>query len=273
MAGEEQQQQQTETAWYAGKADAELIGHMQNRGWHDKPIVDVAIDAIKSHRDAEKLIGAPATQIVRLPTDPKDEAGWKAVWGRLGAPADAKDYDFTTVKTHDGKDIDTALADALRATVAAVHLPKDAATRVASDLQKHLDQSAINAAADRTAKLQEERTKLQTNWGPNAAANMHVAKQAALALGVSEAAVAALEGQIGYAEVMDMFRKIGSKIGEDKFVRDPMNPANNVMTVEQAVARKGELMNDDAWKTRYMAGDNQANREMTALLTIISGAQ
>ena len=47
------------------------------------------------YREAEKLIGAPASQLLRLPADPsKDMDGMKAVWQRLGAPSDAKEYDF-----------------------------------------------------------------------------------------------------------------------------------------------------------------------------------
>ena len=43
-----------------------------------------------------------------------------------------------------------------------------------------------------------------------------IAQQAAKALGATPEQVAALESVVGYDKVMEMFRSIGSKIGEDK---------------------------------------------------------
>ena len=64
-----------------------------------------------------------------------------------------------------------------------------------------------------TEKLALEKAELAKSWGSNYAANKIVAENAARALGIDPAAVAALEQQVGYGKVMEMFRTIGAKIG------------------------------------------------------------
>jgi hypothetical protein len=97
----------------------------QNNGWDKDPVI-AAIEASKSHRELQKFHGVPASQLVKLPKDAADEAGWKAVYSRLGMPAEAKDYDLSGVKRADGTDVDQALADTLRA---ALHRGRVARTR------------------------------------------------------------------------------------------------------------------------------------------------
>src|SRR5712664_2581436 len=89
--------------WYQGVAgvDQEMVGHWQNAGWANKTPQELVVELTKSWKAAEKHVGVPADQIVRLPKDPKDELGWKQVWQRLGAPKEAKEYDFTPVKFAD----------------------------------------------------------------------------------------------------------------------------------------------------------------------------
>lgn len=255
--------------WYAG-ADAELIGHIQTKGWHEKPANTVALEAIRAHREAEKFIGVPADQVLRLPKDATDEAGWKALHGRLGVPADAKGYDFTGVKFADGKEPDASFTDWLGQTALALNVPKDAAARMGQELVKYLENNETTLATERAAKLVEEKAALDTNWGANKDANLFIAKQAAAKLGVTPEAIQALEGQIGYAKVMEMFRSIGTKIGEANFIDGGKGPGNGIMTREQAVARKAELMADQAFSKRYLDGDAAAVREMTAVLTLIT---
>ena len=64
---------------------------------------------------------------------------------------------------------------------------------------------------------------------------------------------------------------VGTKIGEDKFVAAANGPNGGIMTQQQAVARKAELMADTFWRDRYLAGGSAEVREMTNLVTIIAG--
>jgi hypothetical protein len=259
-------------AWYGDKLDAELVGHIQNRGWHNKPVNEVAIEAIKSHREAEKHMGVPAERLIRLPANMTDREAMKPVWQKLGAPTDAKDYDFSAVKNAAGEVINPKLADAIRGVAAELSLPKDAAPAVASAIIKHLDGLNAETTALSTEALNKERDALKANWGNNFEAHKVVAKAGAAKLGIDPEAVEALEKVVGYAKVMEAFRRVGALSGEDKFFDGgPNNPGT--MTREQAVARKAELQRDAEWSKRYLAGGSAEGREMQALITIIAGGK
>lgn len=260
--------------WYttAGVAP-EVLGMWQNKGWDVTDAAKVAIAASQSFSEAEKFIGQPANMLVRLPSGPADEAGTKALWAKLGAPADVAGYDLAGVKRADGTALEPAFEQAFKQAALEANMPKDMAARIAASVVKHMDGVTANQVAERTAAAAQEKAALTTNWGQNFLQNQVVAQNAVRALGIPPEAVAALEGQVGYAKVMEMFRTIGSKIGEASFITGDGNGggSGNLMTKEGAGARLTELKNDSAWVTRYMSGDAQAGREMGNLMQIIAG--
>lgn len=262
--------------WYQGVAgvDEEMLGHWTNRGWNTKTAPEVAVEATKAWKGAEHLVGVPADQVLRVPKDVKDEAGWKAVWTRLGKPAEAKDYDFSAIKWSDGTALDEGFVNSAREWAFKFNLPKEAATGLTQEFAKYLDNAESAEKVERDAKLIEQKAALKKNWGPNEPANMFVAQRAAAALGLDPATVASLEGVIGYDKIMEMFRSIGEKIGEDKFVKSGA-PGNQggPMTREQAIAKKADLMSDPVWTAAYLKGDQAKLREMMALSTIISAGE
>lgn len=256
--------------WYDGH-DAELIGHYQNKGWDKLTPAEAAREAARAHREAERFVGVPADQVVRLPKDASDTEGLNALQLRLGRPQAKDGYDLSGVKFSDGSDLDNGFADTFKDLAFRAGLSNDRAVEVAQGFAKFLEGQDAAETAERTARLETDRAELKKNWGSNYDAMMLVAKNAAAKLGVTPEGINALEGQIGYKAVMEMFANVGSKIGEDKFVNSINPNAPGVMTREQAVARKAELMNDTAWTKRYLDGDTSANRELQALLTIIVG--
>lgn len=266
---EQQQQQQQTPPWHQG-LDAETLGHIQNRGWDKLPANEAAAASIKAFREAEKMIGAPPSEILRIPKDPADQAGWNQFYSKLGRPTDVKGYDFAGVKRADGSDLDPATADAFRAAAFENGLSKDAANRLLSAIVKHQDSMATAAGVEEQARIAQEKDALAKNWGANASVNMFIAQRAAAALGVTPEQVAALEKVVGYPKVMEMFRQIGTTIGEDKFVTGGQD--KGPMTREMAIARKNDLMADVAWRDRYLAGGAPEKREMEAITKIIVGA-
>jgi hypothetical protein len=247
-------------------------GYLQNKGLDKKTPLEALLEVSKFHREAEKFVGAPANELVRLPKDP-NAPEWEGVHQRLGKPKEAKEYDFTTVKRTGDKPLEGALLDTIREAAFEGNLSKDGATRVAAKIVKHLDQVEANSTSEKAAALITEKKALADNWGPNAAANMVIAQGAVKALGVTPEAVAALEGVTGYAKVMEMFRLIGSKIGEDKFVGGGGGGGTNVMTKEAAIAEKKSLMDDKAWATRYLNGGREEKKQLDALDRIILNIQ
>lgn len=254
--------------WYDG-ADADTVGHIQNRGWHDKDVKVAALEAVKAHREAERFLGIPKDQILRVPTDAADEAGWKTVHTRLGAPDTKDGYDLSAVKFADGTELDQGFADFFKSTAAAAHLPKDVAVRVAQEFVKFTEQASQSEANEAQATLVKATEALKTNWGNNYEGNLFVAKRAAAALGVTPEAVQALESAIGYDKVMEMFRNVGSKIGEDKFITSETPGLPGVKTREGAIAELKNLKSDDAWAKRLLAGDRETVRQFEALSNLM----
>lgn len=247
--------------WYEGKADAETVGHWNNKGWDAKDPIAVALAATQAHRQAERSLGVPSDRLIRMPADIKDEAGWKEVWTKLGMPADPKDYDLSTVK-------DTRLADVLRATAAQSRLPKEAATAVATAIVKHLDSIESERTAVATSKLAQEQALLKQNWADKFDFNHLKAMEGARRLGITPEAVKALEGQIGYAAVMDAMRKIGAVSSEDVFVSGGNTGATTQLGAQSRLA---ELTRDPAWSARLLKGDPEARREFDSLSRLATG--
>lgn len=254
--------------WYE-PLDADTKGYLTTKGLDKKTAVEAFAEAAKSHREAEKFVGAPANEMVRLPKE-ANAPEWEGVHQRLGKPKDKAEYDFATVKRAGDVALDAAFVDAMKDAAFAANMTKDAATRFVADVVK--TQDAVTAASDalKADKLTAEKTELKKNWGANEAANLVIARSAAAALGVPPEGVAALEGIIGYAKVMEMFRDIGTKIGEDRFVTAG-GQKGNVMTRDQAVSQKNAHKNDKAWVTRFLAGGVEEKRTMDALDRIILG--
>lgn len=259
--------------WFEG-ASAEDVGYFQNRGWDKVDAKTAAFNAAKAHREAEKLIGAPADKMIRIPNDPNDAEAWRGVRMKLGMPQDAKGYDLAPVKHADGSAMTETETASLSEKAFKLGLSKADALTFVSDTIKDTDASKTINTTELEGKLATAKSALATNWGPNYDANMFVAKRAAAALGVTPEQITALEKTIGYDKVMDMFRNIGTKIGEDKFVQNTaLGGGMGVMTREQAVDRKASLMKDQVWVKAYLDGDSQKAAEMTALNTMIVAAR
>lgn len=280
--GDQQQQQQQDTGnqqqqqapWYQGKLDADLIGHIENKGWKKDDPIEVAVQATKAARELQKHFGVPADQLIKLPKDTADEAGWRSVHERLGMPKEAKDYDFSGLKFADGRDIDAGLADAMRASLHKSGTPKDAASGIMKTVVDYLDGQSTAAANERAARIQTERTDLMKEWGTNWEFNRLSAMQGAKRAAGSDDAAAKLidsmQNAIGYKATMEFWRKIGAGTSEDTFV-DTTQGANPT-TRNGARARLNDLKADKEWSTRLLKGDAATKREFDSLMTMIHGS-
>jgi hypothetical protein len=257
--------------WYDGKVDADQVTYLTNKGWHNKDVATVALEASRAHRELEKYIGVPANELIRLPKTPTDPQ-WKDVYTKLGVPSDPTAYKLDGIKVGD-TDLTPALQDFFRKTAADLHLTVDGAKQLAQAVVAQSIADVEATKATQTANLANEKAALAKNWGANDAVNRVVAQNAAKALGVDAEVLNALESTVGYAKTMEMFRQIGEKIGEDKFVRGSTRIGDSsIMTMDQAAEKKTALMKDPAWVNRYLAGGNEEVAQMKALNTILVSA-
>jgi hypothetical protein len=251
--------------WHQG-VDADILGTWQNKGWDTSDPAKIAIEASKSYREAEKMIGVPKDQLLRIPAKPDDTAAWKALYQRLGAPADAKDYDVSPVT---GEGWEPSLADALRQAFSARNVTKDAASDITKALAKWFgdEESASNIASE--AKKTTELVNLKQQWGAHYDSNLLEAKKGALGLGLTEDQVRAFEGIMGYDKAAELFRKIGSLNAEDQLVTGVRT--GSPTTVDQATARVNDLRTDPDFQRRLFAGEATARREWANLHEQIAG--
>ncbi len=256
--------------WYSGKiTDAADIGYLQNKGWHDKPANDVALEMYKSYRGLEKLHGVPHERIVAWPKDAGDEAGWNTVREKLGVPKEASAYDFKDIKFPDNSDLDENFTNMLRQTAFKHHLSVDAAKGVAAEMVKFMG-DAEKAASDQAAASKAAAiADLKKNWGANYDANLFIAKQAAKKFGVTDDEINNFENI--NPRSLEVWRKIGQAMGEDRYITSETgrNPGG-VMTREQAVQRWNMLKTDQAWMSKYNSGDVSARQEFEALARLMT---
>jgi hypothetical protein len=269
--------------WFSA-LPAEDIGYIQNKGFAEPDAAKAAVKIVQAYREFEKYRGIPQDRILALPTD-GDEAATKAFWQRLGAPADPKEYEFAGIDFGDEATTNRFL-DTFRASAAKLGMPKTMAAQFAADVFKTITDVGAAEDAAVAATLKGEREKLEEDWGPpdgdKFKANMLISDRAAAALGVPKEALEALRQVIGGTKVAQMFRDLGVKLGEAKYVLDPNNNQGS-MTREQAVARRLELAGvdgngnmvpgagDAAWRAKLLAKDAATTREYQDLNRIISG--
>lgn len=248
--------------WIEKITDADMIGYFKNRGLDSKTVDEALFETAKAHREAQKIIGVPQDELVRVPKPTSTPEEKKAFYMRLGMPADPKEYELGDIK-------DEKVKETLLKAATSGNLSKEAAAAVAKEVSGYLTAIDTEREAQAAEKLTLEKAELAKSWGPNHAANMIVAQNAARTLGIDPEAVAALEKVAGYGKVMEMFRTLGTKLGEDTLVRSPGN--GGVMTKEEAVARKKDLMNDAAFTKKVLEGDTASVREIQGLDRIITG--
>lgn len=257
------------TAWHTGVAP-EVLGFWQNKGLPLDDAKSFGVKLTELYQNAEKFIGAPPDQLIKVPKADAKPEDFRAYYERLGAPKEAKDYDLTAVT-------DPVIADSLRAIMHERGVAKDAASAIATSVAKALETKTTTQTTLDAGKLAEEKLALEKNWGGKDSStyqyNHLQAVEGARRLGITPEAVKALESQIGYAGVMDAMRKIGAVRREDIFVQTPGGGGapGQVTTREGAMARKSELMADKAWGARFTAGDVTARREYDQLNQMING--
>jgi hypothetical protein len=261
--------------WYDG-ADPTFIGELERRGIKDKSPLEAARNFYDAHVAAEKLIGAPANELVRWPKDANDTTNWQQLRSRLGVPSDAKEYDFSSVKFQDGSELDPSFAEFLRSTAHGLNIPKDAATQLAAKFAGFLESQETADTAATTAARAAEQQALRTSWGQNYEAN-RVAATTTLermleASGMKKedaaSAINALENQVGGAKVMEMFRAFSTMTREDNYVQSGQG-GGNVVSFQEAQATKAALLRDQGFVERWNKGDVTALQQLDALERVI----
>lgn len=246
-------------AWFPD-ADAEMVGHVQNKGWK------TAADAAQAHRSLEKLMGADrAGRTVVVPAG-EDPVEWNAFHERLGRPATPEGYGFKAPAGGDQAYVDT-MAKALHdAGISATAAKKIVAANDAYVQAMLGQQDAATAAA-----AEAEEGILRKDWGNEYDARREIARRAAVKLGFDEKQIDDLQKTGSYSKTLKILAKMGDLMGEHG--AEGLNaPGSFGMTPEGAAAQLKQLKADPEWAKLAMNPDSKQWAELTLLNKIITGS-
>lgn len=241
--------------WYASY-DQESQGWLQNRGLDKLPAEQALPELVKGFRAAEKHIGVPADQLVRLPKE-GDTAAWETVYSKLGRPADPSKYDLKLPEGTDPKFNEWA-----RSTFHKLGLNNNQANALLSSYYSEYANQHIQAReAEYNAKIEADTAALKKEWGAAEAKNVQIARGAAKELGVPGEAIDALEKVLGYAGTMKLFHQIGAAFGEDKYLSGGQAAFTGAQAPAAAMSRIQQLQADQQFVKRLQSGDVAAKKE------------
>ena len=218
----------------------------------------------EGYRNLEKLTGVPADQLLRLPKE-GDAEGWSKVHERLGRPAKPEDYKLPTREGDSGE-----YAKAMAQTMHKLGIPLKAAQALAEESNKFLKSGMDGEQTVRKEKFATEAKALNREWGAAAEKNMQIVEGVVQKLGVSNEELVALRDSMGPARASKFLLSLGSKLGEDNFVAagNGTGGFGGVLTPAAAQSRIKDLKSDVSWRTKYLAGDGAAKKELEGLLTM-----
>jgi hypothetical protein len=241
--------------WYDAIEDNDLKGYAQNKGWKDP------VEVLNGYRNLEKLVGS---EKLPMPKGAEDKEGWARVYDSLGRPKTAEEYklpvpegqqpsEFT--KAAAGKFHELGLSSQQAEGLAAWW--NDQQTGAQTQIQQ---QSAQKAEADFAA--------LKSEWGGAYDENVNYGQRAAKEFGLDATKLSAIENAMGTGEMMKFMARIGRGLTEDSFKGGDTGGSKFGMTPEAARSRVAELRSDQAWATKYMSGDVEAQNEMKRLMAL-----
>jgi hypothetical protein len=257
-------------AWHTG-TPPEVLTYWNNKGYDLSNPKDFALQLTDQYRNAERHIGIPADQLLRLPQPTTSEADRRAFYGKLGVPAAANDYDFTAVPKPEGVDIDATYLDGIRAAFHKNNVSKDAASGIMADIYKIEAQQRSSREAGEIARLELARAQLEREWGSNLTMNRAYAEIGQQKLGITNEMLEGLRYVWGDYKALDVLRMIGASAVTEDELHTGSNGSGTPTTASSAQAEIDRLKTDQSFMSRWLAGEKDAKDYMAYLHQIQTG--
>lgn len=251
--------------------DPETLAHAATKGWNIPDAAAAAAAAVKAHFGAEKLIGHPADQVLKLPkdaTDPTFQGAYDRIVGMV-TPKTPEEYKF------DGVTLPEADLAGVRAFAVKHKLPIAVALDYAADLAGRARTAVETAAATAETTKAANVAHLRAAYGPDHDFKLFGAQRAVEAAGLPASIlehIMTLPAE-EYRKGMDALVALGQKMNEVPMHRGtgaPLVDPTLGLTPEVARARLKEYTTDAGLRAKYMAGDTETLTNWTKLTAIVA---
>lgn len=259
----QQQGSQNQAFSWVGQ-NSEYQTFAQTKGW-DNPE-----KAIVSYREMEKLLGSDK---VPVPKDPADKEGWDRFYKAAGRPDNTDGYGIQPPQGSDGAFLKEALTEFHKAG-----LSGSQAKALADWYMGQEKAIGENEEKELSQRVATENGKLKESWGSNYDKNYEVADRAIQALGIPDETLAAMRDhpQIGVKMAMELMLKVGSMMQEGGFHQPGQGdhkPGFKAYTVEQAQARRDEILNNPDLRKQALTPGTELEKEIGKLSMLIASQE
>lgn len=241
--------------WVEAITDTDLKGYVQNKGFKDPGAL------ADSYRNLEKMVGVPKERLLKLP-EKGDDPEWGNVWHRLGRPEKADEYQLQG---------DEALIKRFGEVFHGANLTRTQANAINEAWNGYVSELVATEEAEFQARDRKELEELKTRWGGDFDKHAEFGRRAGQEFGLNEADFKAVSDALGPGKTLELFHKIGSKLGEAKPFDAAGGQSFTSMTKEQAQQKINQLMQDRDWTSRYLNGGVAEREEMDKLSKAAAG--
>ena len=238
--------------WVAGIADAGLRDYVTTKGFKDPAMV------ADSYRNLEKLVGVPQDKLLKFPDALRDDKGVltpeaRAVFEKLGAPKDPKDYGLKSDAGADQKRLEGFLKTAH--DIGLTPWQVEALNKMDTDYMGGLKGQADAARQD---QFKADDAAIRREWGAAYDQERVFAQEGQKKMGWDNAKVDKISAALGHGETMRLLNSLGKATGEASYIRGQV--PDRVNTPATAAAKLQELIKTPGFYNRLENGDLEARR-------------
>ena len=218
-------------------------------------------DVVTSYINLEKYQGVPQEKLLKMP-DENNADEVNAFYKKLGRPDKAEDYKFEIAEGQD---------DAIAKAIAPELFKAGLSQKQASAIYKTLEAAKIEQTKAAEAAAIKAEEDLKAEWGANYDNNLKAAQQAAKIAGVTAEQIEALQKATDYKTVMNMFKNLASKFGEDGLKGASVAGSSQsrfTLTPQQAREKIEQLKTNKEWQAKISSNDKAALQEYNELVKI-----
>lgn len=257
---------------------AELLEWGKSKGYKPEQMEKVfkenpdVYSMANSYRNAEKLLGG---EKLVMPKDVADQAGWDALYNKLGRPEKPEGYKIPLPEGSAGGELEQWAKQTFHKN----GLTQQQADGVGKAWIEIMNATIAKDEADMKASAAKDQVTLKNEWKGDFDANSEIAKRAVTSLGkmvgIDGLDLDQMEKAFGLEKSMKMMEKIGRILKLDSDTYEGQGNGDRgvgVKSVEAARTEKENLFKDNDFVRKYNANDVVARQKISALNAVISAA-